>query len=139
MDKLRALFNLAESQASPIILDLDGLLARNLNPNGRIDSAGMGNVPSLHQAMARDASGVLQDLAEQWINASPAGRAGLLGTIIDRWAGAEDVEAGPSLFMPQCVRPVACFRRSATRKIARQIHSGSMNRLLRLKSNQLVT
>ena len=55
------------------------------------DWAGMGNLPSLHQAMARDSSGELKALIEQWISAGPQARDALLGQIIYHWADVENV------------------------------------------------
>ncbi len=57
------------------------------------DIEGFGNVHSLHQAMARDASGKLQALVQQYAGASDGGvRAGLLNDIIYRWAGVQDID-----------------------------------------------
>ena len=56
--------------------------------------AGMGNVPSLHQAMARDTSRTLKGLVEQWIAADSQARDGLLDQIIYHWTGVQDVAPG---------------------------------------------
>ncbi len=58
------------------------------------DLPGMGNTPSLHQAMARDSSGALQALVTQWVAASEEQRPALLTQIIYRWTGVQDV--GPA-------------------------------------------
>ncbi len=55
---------------------------------------GMGNVPSLHQAMQRDATGQLRQLVEQWQLASPAQRPSLIRPLIYRWTGVHDLPAG---------------------------------------------
>ena len=57
------------------------------------DIEGFGNVHSLHQAMARDASGKLQALVQQYAGTGdPAMRASLLNDIIYRWAGVQDID-----------------------------------------------
>jgi len=57
------------------------------------DLAGFGNVHSLHQAMARDASGRLKTLVQQYANASDATtRKAVLTTLIYAWAGVENVD-----------------------------------------------
>ena len=53
--------------------------------------AGMGNLPSLHQAMARDTGGGLKLLVEQWIAAGSQARDELLEQIVYHWAGVEDL------------------------------------------------
>ncbi|MFT0860353.1 calcium-binding protein [Ancylobacter sp. G4_0304] len=56
------------------------------------DMAGFGNIPSLHQAIARDASGQLQLLVEQYVAENdPTARAALLDDLIYRWAGVYDI------------------------------------------------
>jgi hypothetical protein len=57
------------------------------------DLAGFGNVHSLHQAMARDASGKLQAVVQQYADASDtAVRAGLINDLIYRWVGVQDID-----------------------------------------------
>jgi Ca2+-binding RTX toxin-like protein len=57
------------------------------------DLAGFGNVHTLHQAMARDASGKLQALVQQYAaTKDPAVRAGLPNDIVYRWAGVQDID-----------------------------------------------
>ncbi|MDD0972982.1 calcium-binding protein [Pseudomonas fontis] len=57
------------------------------------DIDGFGNVRSLHQAMARDTSGVLQALIVQFAaSTDEATRKGLLTDIIYQWAGVQDVD-----------------------------------------------
>jgi len=56
------------------------------------DLAGFGNVHGLHQAMARDASGHLQALVEQFSTSTdPTARHALMTTIIYTWTGVETV------------------------------------------------
>jgi len=53
---------------------------------------GYGKVYDLHQAMVRDASGALQDLVGQFVNAtSSADRQALIPQIIYTWAGVDDI------------------------------------------------
>ncbi|VVM24022.1 Alkaline phosphatase (EC [uncultured Gammaproteobacteria bacterium] len=54
--------------------------------------AGFGNVHSLHQAMALDTSGELQDLVEQVISASGAEQNDALTQMIYHWTGVEDID-----------------------------------------------
>ncbi len=54
---------------------------------------GMGNVPSLHQAMQRDATGQLRQLVEQWQQASPELRPSLIRPLIYRWTGVHNLPA----------------------------------------------
>jgi hypothetical protein len=57
------------------------------------DIEGFGNAHSLQQAMARDGSGKLQGLVQQYADASDAAvRARLLNDIIYRWAGVQDID-----------------------------------------------
>jgi hypothetical protein len=58
--------------------------------------AGFGNVHSLHQAMALDTSGELQDLVEQVISASGAEQNDALTQMIYHWTGVEDID--PKVF-----------------------------------------
>lgn len=53
---------------------------------------GMGVVPSLHQAIARDGSGQLRDLLQRWIAADAAGRNTLLDPLLIHWAGVQSVD-----------------------------------------------
>ena len=55
--------------------------------------AGLGNVPSLHQAMQRDPTGQLRLLVEQWLQASADMRASLIRPLIYRWTGVYDLPA----------------------------------------------
>ncbi len=54
--------------------------------------AGMGRVASLRQAMARDGSGQLQGLVEQWMAADAATRSSLLDNLIFHWTGVQDAD-----------------------------------------------
>ncbi|VVH64456.1 Alkaline phosphatase (EC, partial [uncultured Gammaproteobacteria bacterium] len=54
--------------------------------------AGFGNVHSLHQAMALDTSGELQDLVEQVMSASGAEQDDALTQMIYHWTGVEDID-----------------------------------------------
>jgi hypothetical protein len=57
------------------------------------DTAGFGTVYDLHQAMARDTSGGLQDLVEDFAGAtSAAERDALIDQIVLRWTGADGVD-----------------------------------------------
>lgn len=57
------------------------------------DIAGFGNVHSLHQAMARDSSGHLQNLVQQFAAESdPEARQEILTTLIYAWAGVENID-----------------------------------------------
>ena len=59
------------------------------------DMVGFGNLYSLHQAMARDESGVLQALVTSFVTENdPEVRKQLVGEILIVWAGQEDVVAG---------------------------------------------
>ncbi|SGZ86723.1 Alkaline phosphatase [Bathymodiolus thermophilus thioautotrophic gill symbiont] len=53
---------------------------------------GFGNVHSLHQAMALDASGELQTLVEQVIGSSDDEQDALLTQMIYHWTGVEDID-----------------------------------------------
>jgi len=53
---------------------------------------GMGVVPSLHQAMARDDSGQLRDLVERWIAADAGLRASLIDPLLYHLAGVQSVD-----------------------------------------------
>ncbi|ROR22846.1 Ca2+-binding RTX toxin-like protein [Comamonas sp. BIGb0124] len=54
--------------------------------------AGMGNVPSLHQAMARDARGEIKAVLTQWQQADATQRPALLLELIYRWSGVHDMD-----------------------------------------------
>ncbi|UXH78839.1 calcium-binding protein [Roseateles amylovorans] len=54
--------------------------------------AGMGGVPSLRQAMARDDSGQLQRLVEEWVAADATARPSLMENLIFHWAGVQDAD-----------------------------------------------
>ncbi len=56
------------------------------------DLLGMGNVASLHQAMARDSTGTLTKLVQQWISAGEAERPALLTSLIFHWAGVQNID-----------------------------------------------
>ncbi len=57
------------------------------------DMAGFGNVHSLHQAMARDSTGHLQSLLEQFLAATDSvARKALVTTLIYAWAGVENID-----------------------------------------------
>ena len=56
---------------------------------------GMGNVPSLHQAMQRDGTGQLRQLVEQWLQASAEQRPSLIRQLIYRWTGVINTPSGP--------------------------------------------
>jgi Ca2+-binding RTX toxin-like protein len=57
------------------------------------DIAGLGSVPSLHQAMQLDASGHLRDLVTRYAAENdPAARATLLQSIVFAWAGVESLD-----------------------------------------------
>jgi Ca2+-binding RTX toxin-like protein len=57
------------------------------------DMSGSGNVSSLHQAMAKDASGLLQDLIKKYASTIDANaRSAMLNEIVYRWAGVEDID-----------------------------------------------
>ncbi|MFZ0407717.1 MAG: calcium-binding protein [Cyanobium sp.] len=56
---------------------------------------GMGNVPSLHQAMQRDGTGQLRQLVEEWQRTSPELRPSLIRPLIYRWTGVANLPAGP--------------------------------------------
>ena len=58
------------------------------------DMAGMGDVPSLHQAMARDQTGELQSLLEQWMATGSQAQSGVLEQIIYHWTGVQDMDPG---------------------------------------------
>ena len=59
------------------------------------DVMAFGNVYGLHQAMARDASGALRALVEQFgAEADPEKRAAIMEQLIYTWAGAAGVEIG---------------------------------------------
>ena len=60
---------------------------------GLPDLPGMGVVPSLHQAMARDESGLLRDLMLQWVNADATVRSSLLDSLLFHWAGVQAVDS----------------------------------------------
>jgi Ca2+-binding RTX toxin-like protein len=75
--------------------------ARTLNLNPVIvsadiaelpDVAGMGNVASLRQAMAKDSTGQLKGLVQQWLNSTAATRDTVINNLIYRWAGVQDVD-----------------------------------------------
>ncbi|WP_411886698.1 calcium-binding protein, partial [Polaromonas sp. YR568] len=69
------------------------LIAVNSTIAALPELAGFGNVHSLHQAMARDISGKLQALVQQYTSAiDPAARTGLLNDLIYRWAGVQDID-----------------------------------------------
>jgi Ca2+-binding RTX toxin-like protein len=73
-------------------IDTD-LVAVNSTIAALPDIEGFGNVHSLHQAMARDASGKLQALVQKYAGASDAAvRASLLNDIIYRWTGVQDID-----------------------------------------------
>jgi Ca2+-binding RTX toxin-like protein len=54
------------------------------------DLPGMGNVASLHQAMAQDSTGTLTKLVQQWMAAGEADRPALLTELIFHWAGVQN-------------------------------------------------
>ena len=54
--------------------------------------AGMGNLRSLHQAMARDSSGKLQALVEQYVSLSADTSTATLDDLLYHWAGVQDVD-----------------------------------------------
>ncbi len=56
------------------------------------DLPGFGNVPSLHQAMALDASGQLMESLQQWLAAAPQERAGRMEAFILQWTGVQNLE-----------------------------------------------
>ncbi|PUE30396.1 hypothetical protein B9Z39_02470 [Limnohabitans sp. JirII-29] len=56
------------------------------------DVAGMGNLCSLHQAMARDESGQLKALVAQWQSSSDKTQDAVLDNLIYHWAGVQDVD-----------------------------------------------
>lgn len=57
------------------------------------DAVGYGNVHSLHQAMIRDDSGLLQELVEQFVAESDASqRNSLVTEILFQWAGQTDAD-----------------------------------------------
>ncbi|RYD97610.1 MAG: hypothetical protein EOP50_05570, partial [Sphingobacteriales bacterium] len=57
------------------------------------DLPGFGNVRSLHQAMARDASGTLQTLVQQYVATSDlSARADLIDELVYHWVGVQDVD-----------------------------------------------
>jgi Ca2+-binding RTX toxin-like protein len=58
------------------------------------DLAGFGNVHSLHQALARDSSGALATLIQEFVSADRSDRAAVLDQLIFTWAGAAGVEPG---------------------------------------------
>ena len=58
---------------------------------GLPDLRGYGNNPSLHQAMARDESGRLKALVEQYLAADPVAAKGLIWDIVFAWTGASDI------------------------------------------------
>jgi LysM repeat protein len=58
---------------------------------------GFGNVHSLHQAMALDTTGKLQDLLEQVITTSGAQQDALLTKMIYHWAGVENIDPNSRL------------------------------------------
>ena len=55
---------------------------------------GLGLVPSLHQAMARDASGALRDRLQRWMTADAAARDALLDPLLFAWAGVQTLAPG---------------------------------------------
>ena len=56
------------------------------------DIPGMGLVPSLHQAMARDGSGLLRDLVQRWVAGDATVRSSLLDSLLFHWAGVQSVD-----------------------------------------------
>jgi hypothetical protein len=61
---------------------------------------GMGNVRSLQQAMARDTSGELQTLVQQWKTGTGVEREAMLDNLIYHWAGVQGVDPesrGPNI------------------------------------------
>jgi hypothetical protein len=57
------------------------------------DMAGFGNVHSLHQAMARDTTGRLQSLVEQFMTATDmTARQAITTQLIYAWAGVENID-----------------------------------------------
>jgi Ca2+-binding RTX toxin-like protein len=75
-----------------LTIDKD-LVAVNSTIAALPDIEGFGNVHSLHQAMARDASGKLQAVVQQYAAATdPAVRASLLNDLIYHWAGVQDID-----------------------------------------------
>ena len=58
------------------------------------DLAGFGNVHSLHQALARDNSGALATLVQQFINSDQNDRAAVLDQLIYAWTGVTDIDSG---------------------------------------------
>jgi Ca2+-binding RTX toxin-like protein len=56
------------------------------------DIPGMGLVPSLHQAMARDGSGRLRDLVQRWVAGDAIARSSLLDSLLFHWAGVQSVD-----------------------------------------------
>lgn len=55
------------------------------------DLPSMGNTLSLHQAMAADATGLLQSLVERWISV-PSARGHLIHEIVQTWVGVSGVD-----------------------------------------------
>jgi hypothetical protein len=59
------------------------------------DVMGYGNLHNLQQAIVRDESGELRELLEQYMaEKNPATRGQIFSTLIQKWAGVEDVTAG---------------------------------------------
>ncbi|MEI6032107.1 MAG: calcium-binding protein [Synechococcaceae cyanobacterium ELA739] len=75
-------------------LDLDPI-AIDAAIAGLPNIGGMGNVPSLHQAMQRDGTGQLRQLVEQWLQASTEQRPSLIRQLIYRWTGVINSPSGP--------------------------------------------
>lgn len=79
------------------------------------DLPGIGNVYSLHHAMAEDSSGQLQRIVERWIQGSISERDLLLPELLHRWAGIVDL-VPPSESVPaREVLDVATVQRFAGR------------------------
>lgn len=68
---------------------------------------GIGNVYSLHHAMAADSSGQLQRVVERWVKGSVSERDLLLPELLHRWAGVFDLFAPTGSLPPREVLDVA--------------------------------
>ena len=75
------------TQATDIVEVPDDILALP-------DAQGYGNVSSLHQAMAKDSSGALKTLVQDFFNASSeTDKLNLVKQIILKWTGVENIDA----------------------------------------------
>ena len=75
------------TQATDIVEVPDDILALP-------DAQGYGNVSSLHQAMAKDSSGALKTLVQDFVNASSeTDKLNLVKQIILKWTGVENIAA----------------------------------------------